>query len=102
MQTVGTTTDFHDLQPTPDGNYLLLSYRLRSGVDTSAYNGDADATVYDGVVQKVTPDGQLVWEWSTAGPHRPGRDGPLVGRPSTSPTTSSTSTRSSYCLTATC
>ena len=34
------------LQPTDDGNYLLLSYRLRSGVDASAYNGDADATVY--------------------------------------------------------
>ena len=67
LQAVGTTTDFHDLQPTDDGNYLLLSYRLRSGVDASAYNGDADATVYDGVVQKVSPDGRLLWEWSTQG-----------------------------------
>lgn len=66
VQAVGTTTDFHDLQQTPEGNFLLLSYRLRPGVDTSAFNGDEDATVYDGVVQEVTPDGQLVWEWSTA------------------------------------
>jgi len=67
LQTVGTSTDFHDMQPTPDGNYLLISYRPRSGVDASAYNGDADATVYDGVVQKLAPDGRLLWEWSTEG-----------------------------------
>ncbi|MCD6014052.1 MAG: Arylsulfotransferase [Solirubrobacterales bacterium] len=67
LKTVGATTDFHDLQPTRDGNFLLLSYRRRSGVDVSAYKGDAEAAVYDGVVQKLTPDGQLVWEWSTAG-----------------------------------
>jgi hypothetical protein len=66
IQTPGRITDFHDLQPTPAGNYLLLAYAQRSGVDTSAYNGDADATVYDGIVQEVTPDGQLVSEWSTA------------------------------------
>jgi hypothetical protein len=66
LQAVGTTTDFHDLQPTADGNYALLSYRPRFGVDVSAYTGDADATVFDGVVQKLSPDGQLLWEWSTA------------------------------------
>jgi hypothetical protein len=67
LRAVGTITDIHDLQPTPDGNYLILSYRPRSGVDASAQNGDAEATVYDGVVQKLAPDGRLLWEWSTAG-----------------------------------
>jgi Arylsulfotransferase (ASST) len=67
LQTAGTTTDFHDLQPTQDGNYMLISYRPRSGVDTSAFNGDSDATVFDGVVQKLAPDGRLLWEWSTEG-----------------------------------
>jgi Arylsulfotransferase (ASST) len=65
LRTVGSVTDFHDLQPTPDGNYMLLSYRPRSGVDTSAFTGDPDATVLDGVVQELTPSGQLVSEWST-------------------------------------
>jgi hypothetical protein len=67
LRAVGTFTDIHDLQRTPDGNYLILSYRPRSGIDASAENGDAAATVYDGVVQKLTPDGRLLWEWSTAG-----------------------------------
>jgi hypothetical protein len=66
LRAVGTLTDIHDLQQTPDGNYLVLSYRPRSGVDASAQNGDAEATVYDGVVQKLAPDGRLLWEWSTA------------------------------------
>jgi Arylsulfotransferase (ASST) len=67
LRTVGGVTDNHDLQPTPDGNYLLLSYRKRAAVDASAVNGDASATVYDGVVQKLTRRGKLLWEWSTAG-----------------------------------
>jgi hypothetical protein len=67
VRAVGQVTDFHDLQLTPDGNYLVLAYRPRSGVDTSAFNGDSDATVLDGVVQELTPDGELVSEWSTEG-----------------------------------
>ncbi len=66
LRTVGSSTDNHELQPTADGNYLLTTYRVRSGVDTSAYTGNADARVLDGVVQKLSPKGQLLWEWSTA------------------------------------
>jgi Arylsulfotransferase (ASST) len=67
LQTVGTVTDFHDLEVTPDGNYLVLSYRPRSGVDTTEFGGAADATILDGVVQELTPHGDLVSEWSTEG-----------------------------------
>jgi len=66
IRTVGSITDHHELQVTPEGNYMLLSYRPRSGVDTSAFNGDGDATVYDGVVQTLTPKGRLISSWSTA------------------------------------
>jgi hypothetical protein len=66
VRTVGSITDHHDLQVTPDGNYLLLSYRPRSHVDTSAFNGDTDATVYDGIVEEVSPSGKLLFKWSTA------------------------------------
>ena len=65
VRTVGSPTDVHELQQTEDGNFILLSYRPRQHVDTSAFNGDSDATVYDAVVQEVTPAGDLVREWSS-------------------------------------
>jgi hypothetical protein len=66
VRTVGSPTDEHDLQLTADGNYMLISYVQRDGVDTSQFNGDSDASIYDCVVQVVAPDGTLVSEWSTA------------------------------------
>lgn len=68
LRTVGAVTDQHDMQQTADGNYLLISYVPRPGtVDLTNFNGDPSGTVYDGVVQKVSPDGKLLWEWSTEG-----------------------------------
>lgn len=66
LRTVGAVTDQHDLQRTRDGNYLLLGYVERAEpLDLGPYVGDADGHVYDGVVQELTPEGQLVWQWST-------------------------------------
>lgn len=62
----GTPTDHHELIETAAGNYILLSYRPREGVDLRPYIDAADATVLDSVIQEVTPDGELVWEWSSA------------------------------------
>ena len=67
VRAVGSPTDEHDLEVAADGNYLVLSYRERDGVDTSAYNGNGDASIYDAVVQEVTPTGELVSEWSSQG-----------------------------------
>jgi hypothetical protein len=65
---VGSPTDVHDLQLLPNGDYMMITYRRRDHVDLSAYPpGDADASIYDGVVQEVTPKGGLVREWSTQG-----------------------------------
>jgi outer membrane protein assembly factor BamB len=66
LKTVGTVTDHHELQELANGNYMVTSYRPRSGVDAMTFNGDADATVLDAVVQEVTPKGKLVYEWSSA------------------------------------
>jgi hypothetical protein len=66
VQTVGTVTDFHEMLETRKGNYIVESYRPRTNVNALAYNGDANATVLDGVIQEVTPKGKVVWEWSTA------------------------------------
>jgi len=59
-------TDFHELQPTPDGNFVLLSYKKRPNpIDLSAFNGDADATVLDAVIQKLSPTGKRLWSWNS-------------------------------------
>lgn len=69
LQAVGSITDHHELTETPDGNYLLASYVPRKDpVDASAFNGDPSAHVIDSVVQKVSPSGELLWEWN-AGEH---------------------------------
>jgi hypothetical protein len=65
LQTVGTPTDFHDIQRLASGNYLILSYRPRAHVDLSSHGGPADATVVDAEIQELTPAGALVWSWNS-------------------------------------
>jgi hypothetical protein len=68
MRTVGSPTDFHDLQVLENGNRLMLTYRERDGADLSPTCGPDlpdDAEVVDGEVQELTPAGDLVWSWNT-------------------------------------
>jgi hypothetical protein len=65
LQTVGSPTDFHDIQRLASGNYLILSYRPRQHVDLSSHGGPADATVVDAEIQELTPAGALVWSWNS-------------------------------------
>jgi hypothetical protein len=66
LKTVDTATDLHDLRETPDGNFVVLSYKERAGtVDSSEFNDDSSAKVLDAVIQKLTPGGELVWEWNS-------------------------------------
>jgi hypothetical protein len=65
VRTVGSPTDFRDLQVLPNGNYLTDTYRPRDHVDLSAYGGPADATVQDAEIQELTPEGDLVWSWNS-------------------------------------
>jgi hypothetical protein len=67
LDTVGIHADHHDIQLLPNGNHLMIAYRPRPHVDLRPYGGPRNSTVYDGEVQEVTPDGQLVWSWSTRG-----------------------------------
>jgi len=67
-------TDQHDLQPTPDGGWLILGYQPRGCPaipadceDLSPWGGPSEANVIDAVVQKVNADNQLVWEWTSRG-----------------------------------
>jgi hypothetical protein len=67
LNTVGEGADHHDLQVLPNGNRLMIAYRPREHVDLRRFGGPRDATVLDGEVQELRPDGKLVWSWSTKG-----------------------------------
>jgi len=65
LKTIGTPTDFHDMEQTPEGNYLLDSYSRRPNVDLTSVGGPKHATVYDAEIQELTPDGKRVWVWNS-------------------------------------
>lgn len=69
---VGMGADHHDLDRTPDGNWLLISYVPRNCPSTpsdcedlSAWGGPENANVIDCVIQKVSPSGQMLWSWNS-------------------------------------
>ena len=65
VRVVGSTTDPHDLQRLPNGNFLVLSYKPRAGVDLSAYGGETSETVLDGLIQEIDRRGRVVWQWNS-------------------------------------
>jgi VCBS repeat-containing protein len=65
VRTVGANTDFHELQPDQDGDFLITAYHPRSHVDLTAFGGGADDTVIDALVQEIDPAGNAIWEWSS-------------------------------------
>jgi Arylsulfotransferase (ASST) len=64
--TTGSATDSHDLQELPNGDLLLVTYVPRDHVDISSLGGPSDATVVDGEIQEVDPQGNVVWSWNSA------------------------------------
>jgi hypothetical protein len=65
VQTVGSPTDHHELEPLTNGNFAVLTYRQRAGVDLTPYNGPANATVVDAEIQEIDPNGAVVWTWNS-------------------------------------
>jgi hypothetical protein len=59
----GTPTDRHEMQLLPNGNYLVVGYKPRNGVDLSPYGGPSRATVLDAVIEEVTPKRKVAWSW---------------------------------------
>ena len=61
---VGSPTDLHEIQSLPNGNRMVLSYPLKTGVDLTGLGSNGpDSTIADCLVQEVDPSGALVWEW---------------------------------------
>jgi hypothetical protein len=65
MTGVGHGANPHDLQILPNGDALLGSYVHNANIDTSAYGGSTHATVVNTELQRVTPGGQLAWNWKS-------------------------------------
>ncbi len=67
IKTPDVISDWHELRPLPNGNFLILGDKPRNHVDLRAYKGPRDATVLDGVAEEVTPTGKRVWKWNSHG-----------------------------------
>jgi hypothetical protein len=72
IRTVDNPTDTHDLTPLPNGNFFAIAYRRRDHVDLRPWGGPVDSSVFDGEIQELTPDGELVWKWNTKDHVSPG------------------------------
>lgn len=64
VSAVGVPTDLHELQLVSNGDYMVLAYETRSGVDlTGLGTFGADASITDCEIQEIDPSGALVWSW---------------------------------------
>jgi hypothetical protein len=62
----GYSSDQHDVELLPNGNYLVMGDYSRCCYDLSSYGGPANAPILDNVIQEVTPSGLAVWTWDAA------------------------------------
>ncbi|HEY5976312.1 MAG TPA: aryl-sulfate sulfotransferase [Solirubrobacterales bacterium] len=63
-------TDFHELQQTAGGNFLVTAYVEREHVDLTEALGpgaETDAVVTDAVIEEIGPTGEMLWKWSSEG-----------------------------------
>jgi hypothetical protein len=74
VRTVGTPTDLHEFQPLPNGDDVMLSYPLMPNVDLRPLGGPANATIANCIVQEVSPQGQVVWQWRATDHVDPNRE----------------------------
>ena len=65
VRAAGSPTDDHELQLTPAGNYMLLSYVPRAGADLGELGAPGDATVVDAEIQILDRRGRVIWRWNS-------------------------------------
>src|SRR3954451_10406858 len=61
----GTPTDRHEMQLLPNGDYVVVGYKPRNGVDLSPYGGPSNATVLDALIEEVSPQHKVVFRWNS-------------------------------------
>lgn len=65
IRPVDSFTDHHDVLELPNGNFVLVTYVQRTGVDLSVLGKGTSETVWDGHLQEIDPAGNKVWEWKS-------------------------------------
>lgn len=92
VEALTSRTNFHDMQRTDDGGYLLIGDRTRECpsrpeecVDLTRWGGPRRATVIDNVVERHDRRGRLVWSWSTADHLAPEETAAWIGHPGARP-----------------
>ncbi len=65
VMAVGSPTDVHEFQLLPNGDHLLFTYPVVTGVDLTSLGSFASglSSIVDCEVQEVDPSGHLVWSW---------------------------------------
>jgi len=58
------TSNAHEFEQLPNGDFLVLQYPQLSGVDLSGIGDGTNQTINDCAIQEYTPQLQLVWSWS--------------------------------------
>src|SRR5262249_46638850 len=62
----GSTTNDHELQQLPNGDFLVISYEPRDqNADLQSIGGQGDQGVRDAAIQEVSPAGDVVWQWNS-------------------------------------
>ena len=67
FETVGVPLDLHEFRYLPNGDYLVLSDPIVTGVDLTGLDQfGADTDMLDCVIQELDPTGALVWQWTAS------------------------------------
>jgi hypothetical protein len=75
VESVGAPLDTHELRVLPNGDDLLFASPVTTGVDLTGlgtYGPGQD--ILNGVIQEVTPGGQVVWQWTATDHFDPVKD----------------------------
>ncbi len=59
----GLVLDFHELQPLPNGDLMLVASPLRANVNLTAVGGPLSGYLSDCLLFEVDPLGRVVWSW---------------------------------------
>lgn len=75
VTSVGVPVDTHEFRRLANGDYLLFASPVTTGVDlTGLSNYGASEDILNGVIQEVTPSGQVAWQWTATDHFDPVKD----------------------------
>jgi hypothetical protein len=67
LEPSGTPFDMHELRLLPNGDYLVLTAPISTGVDLSGLMSyGTDEQMFECDIEEVAPDGSVVWQWSAS------------------------------------